>query len=83
MKELSPDCCRMDRLNNLNTVNELIEYGFIQENDYRKITLHPLIQEIAIDDTKPSIENCAMLIEIVRIQCIYHGLDLPVSCAFV
>lgn len=64
-------------LNNLNTVNELIEYGFIQENDYRKITLHPLIQEIAIDDTKPSIENCAMLIEIVRIQCLYHGLDLP------
>lgn len=30
-------------LNNLNTINELIEYGFIQENDYRKITLHPLI----------------------------------------
>ena len=64
-------------LNNLNAVNDLIEYGFIQESDYRKITLHPLIQEIAIDDTQPSIENCAMLIEIVRMQCLYHGLDLP------
>ncbi len=64
-------------LNNLNTINELIEYGFIQENDYRKITLHPLIQEIAIDDTKPGISSCINLIEAVRILCLYHGLDLP------
>lgn len=64
-------------LKNLNTVNDLIEYGFIQENDYRKIMLHPLIQEIAIDDTKPSITNCTAIIETVRIQCLYHGLDLP------
>lgn len=64
-------------LNNLNAVNDLIEYGFIQENDYRKITFHPLIQEIAIDDTQPSIISCINLIEAVRIQCLYHGLDLP------
>lgn len=64
-------------LNNLNAVNELIEYGFIQENDYRKITLHPLIQEIAIDDTQPGISNCINLIEAIRTQCLYHGLDLP------
>lgn len=64
-------------LNNLNTVNELIEYGFIQENDYRKITLHPLIQEIAIDDTQPSITSCISIVEAVRTQCLYHGLDLP------
>lgn len=64
-------------LNNLNAVNDLIEYGFIQENDYRKITLHPLIQEIAIDDTHPGISNCINLIEAVRTQCLYHGLDLP------
>ena len=64
-------------LNNLNAVNELIEYGFIQENDYRKITLHPLIQEITIDDTQPSITSCISLIEAIRIQCLYHGLDLP------
>lgn len=64
-------------LNNLNAVNDLIEYGFIQENDYRKITLHPLIQEIAIDDTQPSITSCIKLIEAVRILCLYHGLDLP------
>ena len=64
-------------LNNLNSVNDLIEYGFVQENDYRKITLHPLIQEIVIDDTEPSITNCNILIEAVRTQCLYHGLDLP------
>ena len=64
-------------LNNLNSVNDLIEYGFVQENDYRKITLHPLIQEIVIDDTEPSMTNCNILIETVRTQCLYHGLDLP------
>lgn len=64
-------------LRNLNTVNELAEYGFIQTNDYRKITLHPLIQEIAVDDTKPSIKNCAVLLETLRGLCLLHGLDLP------
>ncbi len=64
-------------LNNFNTVNDLIEYGFIQVNDYRKITLHPLIQEIAIDDTKPSVASCMTLIEAVRNECLLHGFDLP------
>ena len=64
-------------LRNLNTVNELAEYGFIQTNDYRKITLHPLIQEIAVDDTKPGITNCAALLETLCGLCLLHGLDLP------
>ncbi|MGN0149406.1 MAG: Archaeal ATPase [Clostridia bacterium] len=64
-------------LDNLNTVNELIEYGFIQMNDYRKIALHPLIQEVAIDDTKPSIVSCAVLLSTLRELCLMHGLDLP------
>lgn len=64
-------------LRNLNIVNELAEYGFIQTNDYRRITLHPLIQEIAVDDTKPGITNCAALLETLRGLCLLHGLDLP------
>lgn len=64
-------------LDNLNTVNELIEYGFIQMNDYRKIALHPLIQEVAIDDTRPSIVSCAVLLSTLRELCLMHGLDLP------
>lgn len=64
-------------LSNLNTVNELIEYGFIRTNEYHKITLHPIIQEIAVDDTKPSIKNCNMMIEAIRNLCLHHGIDLP------
>lgn len=64
-------------LNNLNTINELIEYGFIQMNDYRKIILHPLIREIAIDDTQPSITACALLLNTLQGLCLLHGLDLP------
>lgn len=64
-------------LNNLNAVNELIEYGFIQTNENHKITLHPLIREIAIDDTKPSVENCNAMTEAIRSLCLHHGLDLP------
>lgn len=64
------------KLSNLNTVNELIEYGFIQTNEYHKITLHPIIQEIAVDDTKPSIKNCNVMIEAIRNLCLHHGIDL-------
>lgn len=64
-------------LSNLNTVNELIEYGFIRTNEYHKITLHPIIQEIAVDDTKPSIKSCNVMIEAIRNLCLHHGIDLP------
>lgn len=63
-------------LSNLNTVNELIEYGFIQMNDYRKIVLHPLIQEITIDDTQPSLTSCAVLLNTLHRLCLLHGIDL-------
>lgn len=64
-------------LSNLNTINELIEYGFIQMNDYRKIVLHPLIQEVAIDDTQPSMTSCAVLLNTLHRLCLLHGIDLP------
>ena len=64
-------------LKNLNEINTLIELGFIQKNDCRNIYLHPLIQEVTADDTKPSINNCRILIDNIRLQCLYHGIDLP------
>ncbi len=64
-------------INDLNTVNELIEYGFIDMNERRKIFLHPIIQEIAVDDTNPSIKACPWLIKTLHGLCLFHGLDLP------
>ena len=68
---------RWTGLKNLNEINTLIELGFIQKNDCRNIYLHPLIQEVTADDTKPSIDNCRILIDNIRVQCLYHGIDLP------
>ena len=64
-------------LKNLNDINDLIELGFIQKTDCRKIYLHPLIQEVTVDDTKPSISNCKTFIDNIRFQCLFHGIDLP------
>lgn len=64
-------------LRNLNTLNLLIEYGFIQQNDLHKITLHPLIKEITLDDMKPSVSNCKTLIDNIHKSCLFHGIDLP------
>ena len=64
-------------LKNCNTLNLLIEYGFIQVNDFHKINLHPLIKEITLDDMKPAISNCKTLINSIHELCLMHGLDLP------
>ena len=64
-------------LKNLNTVNALVEYGFVRQNEFHKITLHPLIKEITLDDMKPSIANCKTLIDTIHNLCLVHGIDLP------
>ena len=63
-------------LRNLNEVNNLIELGFIQVNEFRKIHLHPLIKEITIDDAMPSASNC-VVIDTVQKLCLHHGVDFP------
>ena len=64
-------------LKNLNEVNDLIELGFIQKDSCRNIYLHPLIQEVAVDDTKPSIDNCKPFIHNIKLECLLHAIDLP------
>lgn len=64
-------------LQNLNNVNLLLEYGIIQENEFHKIALHPLIKEITIDDKEPSIANCKAFIENMHGEYLLHGIDLP------
>ncbi len=63
-------------LKNLNNLNLLTEYGFIQVNDFHKISLHLLIKEITLDDMKPAISNCKTLINSIHELCLMHGLDL-------
>ncbi len=41
----------------MNNINDLVEMGFIQPKSGRMITLHPMIREITITDTKPSVRQ--------------------------
>ncbi len=64
------------KLSNLNTVNDLIEMGFIAPKTVQSIALHPMIQEIAVADTKPSIKKCQILCQSLQQTCLLHGKDV-------
>lgn len=50
-------------LTTLNDINDLIETGFVQANTRHTISLHPMIQEIALSETRPSITSCHTLLD--------------------
>ena len=47
----------------LNEINDLIETGFVQTTTRRTISLHPMIQEITLSETKPSVTRCHILLD--------------------
>ena len=65
------------QLETLNDVNYLIRYGFITEDtENKKINLHPLIQEIAFDETFPTMTSCSKLMNSLHFICLVHGLEV-------
>ena len=64
------------KLFNLNTVNDLIEMGFIAPKPGQAIALHPMIQEIAVADIKPSIKKCQALCQSLQETCLLHEKDV-------
>ena len=50
-------------LTTLNDINDLIETGFVQANTRHTISLHPMIQEIALSETRPSVTSCHTLLD--------------------
>ena len=63
----------------MNSINDLVELGFIQESEFENISLHPIVQEITLADLKPSIANCRDLISSISSLCTLHGAELPFS----
>lgn len=64
-------------LPNLNDVNHLAKYGFIYDDtENRKISLHPLIQEIVILETVPTVSACHTMIDSLHVISLAHGLDV-------
>ena len=65
------------RLDNLADVNHLIKYGFINEDtDNKKISLHPLLQEVIAIETIPTVTACQTLLNSLHLICLAHGLEL-------
>lgn len=64
------------QLRNLNDINDLIETGFVQSSLRHTISLHPLIQEIAVSETAPSITSCHTLLDSLRKICLMHGIEV-------
>jgi len=64
-------------LENMNAVSDLIEKGFIQSGTEQSIFLHPMIQEVALLETKPSVKNCMTLLNNLQDICLHHGETVP------
>ena len=63
-------------LTTLNDINDLIETGFVQANTRHTISLHPMIQEIALSETRPSITSCHTLLDSLQKICLMHGMEV-------
>ncbi len=65
------------KLDNLTDVNHLIKYGFINEDtDNKKISLHPLLQEVIAIETMPTVTACHTMLDSLHLICLAHGLEL-------
>lgn len=65
------------KLDSLTNVNHLIKYGFINEDtDNKKISLHPLLQEVIAIETMPTVTTCRTMLDNLHLICLAHGLEL-------
>ena len=66
-------------LSDMNSINDLIEIGFIQNILADKIALAPMINDITIEDLKPSVSNCKTMLTSIQQICLRHGEDILYS----
>ena len=64
------------KLRDMNTVNDLIEKGFIKAMEGRMIALHPMIQEVTMEETRPSVQTCHILLDSLQQICLRHGEEV-------
>ena len=60
----------------LNEINDLVETGFVQTTTRHTISLHPMIQEITLSETKPSVSSCHTLLDSLQHLCLMHGMEV-------
>lgn len=60
----------------MNVVNDLVEKGFVQLGVGHTIALHPMIQEVAVIEMNPSVQNCRELLNSLKEICLRHGEEV-------
>ena len=60
---------------NMNTINDLLEMGFVHPKNDREILLHPMIREVAVEELKPSVRNASVLLDSLQEISLMHGLE--------
>lgn len=58
-----------------NEIDNLTDLGFIQTDGYDKIFLHPLVQQVALDDIKPGIRGCREMVENLKALFLIRNVD--------
>ena len=64
------------KLRDMNTVNDLIEKGFVQAMEGHVIALHPMVQEVAVEEIKPSVTTCRTLLNSLQQICLRNGEEV-------
>lgn len=63
-------------LDTMDEINDLVELGFIANSEMDKISLLPMVRDIAIEDLCPSVTGCAILLNSIHQICLRHGEDI-------
>lgn len=65
------------KINTMDDINELVELGFITNPEMDKISLLPMVRDVAVEDLCPSVTNCNILLKSIYSICMQHGKDIP------
>ena len=63
-------------LSDMNDINDLEELGLIKVESNR-ISLQPIVKDIAIADLVPSVNNCRKMLTNLQNISLHHGVDIP------
>ena len=63
-------------LSDMNDINDLEELGLIKVESNR-ISLQPIVKDIAIAELVPSVNNCRKMLTNLQNICLLHGVDIP------
>ena len=60
---------------NMNTINDLLDMGFIHPKNDWEVFMHPMIREVAIEELKPSVISCSVLLNSLQEISLRHGQE--------